>query len=141
MGWNPLARIAQTTDLIARQNQHLMQEIATMQQELQDIADAVRANTDATAAAVTFISQLADKMKDAVTNQDGPQIEKLANDLKANSNALAQAITANTPADSSSSSSSSSTSSSTPGAPTPSASADAAADAPNTPAPDSPTAG
>jgi septal ring factor EnvC (AmiA/AmiB activator) len=94
--------MSQIIDILLRTNRHLAelaQEIRTMKQELQDLADAVKANTDATAAAVQFIDGLATQMQTAIQNEDGPAIEQLANDLKANTQKLAEHITANTPAD------------------------------------------
>ena len=68
----------------------------TMTKELTDLVAQVAASTQVEQSAVTLIQGLADQI--AAAKDDPAQIAKLSADLKAGTDALAAAITANTPA-------------------------------------------
>jgi chromosome segregation ATPase len=66
-----------------------------MTQDLQNLADQVKQNTDAEQSAVALLTSLADKLHAAA--DDPAAIRDLATQLKSSSDALAAAIVANTP--------------------------------------------
>lgn len=66
-----------------------------MTQVLEDLRKEVSANTDLVQSAVALIHGLADKIEAA--KGDEAALQKLADDLRANDQSLASAVSANTP--------------------------------------------
>jgi hypothetical protein len=65
---------------------------------LQEIKDAVAANTDATKSAELLMDQLHAALEDAVASNDPAALQELLDDIKANTKGLGASVVANTPA-------------------------------------------
>lgn len=76
-----------------QQQQHNQEEAMATLEELQA---EVSENTDVTGSAVSLINGLAQQLRDAIAANDPAALQALADQLDANSNALAAAIGANT---------------------------------------------
>jgi alanyl-tRNA synthetase len=79
-------------------NQLLKQEKILMS-ALDDLTEQVRQNTNVEQSAVTLIQGIAQKLQDAVSNNDSAALQQLAGQLSSSSAALAAAIAANTPSE------------------------------------------
>jgi predicted nucleic acid-binding Zn-ribbon protein len=73
----------------------ILQQEQTMSKELDALTTQVKQNTDLEQSAVTLIKGLADQI--AAAKDDPVRIDALTQELKTKADALAQAITANTP--------------------------------------------
>lgn len=67
--------------------------------ELDALTAQVAANGDAEAAAATLLQGLFQKLQDAINSGDPAKIQALTTQLKAQTDALAAAVVANTPAE------------------------------------------
>jgi uncharacterized protein YoxC len=85
-----LDRIEQKLDALALQEEQHMADLTALQNEVQQ-------NTDAVGSAVTLIGGLAQQIRDLST--DPAALQALADQLDQNTQQLADAVTANTPAD------------------------------------------
>ncbi len=74
----------------------LQQQEKKMAADLTTLTAQVKANTDAEASAVLLLTQLSDLLKSVAT--DPAKVQARADQLKGSADALAAAITANTPA-------------------------------------------
>jgi preprotein translocase subunit YajC len=74
----------------------LLREVQRMSKQMDDLAAAVKKNDDVVDSAVTLITGLAAQLLAA--KDDPVAIEALANEVSAKADALAAAVTANTPA-------------------------------------------
>jgi uncharacterized protein YoxC len=72
----------------------LLGKVNVMSQATDNLAAAVQKETSVQASAIALIQGLADQIKQLSTE---PQVQALADQLNANADALAQAVTANTP--------------------------------------------
>lgn len=91
-----LARIEELlTTLIANGERHM----ATMQEIVAALQAEVARNTEVDQSAVTLINGLADKIAELVAAQDLSGLEALVAQLRTDTDGLAAAVTANTPAD------------------------------------------
>jgi hypothetical protein len=90
-----LARIEQQQREIIALLKQLIQEDTAMSQATDNLAAAVRRETDVVTSVTTLISGLAAQIKAASTD---PQVQQLADQINSNSDTLANAVTANTPA-------------------------------------------
>lgn len=68
-----------------------------MSQAIDDLKAAVERDRTVTASAVTLLGELAKLLSEAANSGDLEEVKKLAADFNANSDALAAAVTANTP--------------------------------------------
>lgn len=76
----------------------LRQQEKQMTQATDNLANAVRRETSVVSSVTTLISGLADQIKAAASNNDMAQVQQLADQINANSDTLANAVTSNTPA-------------------------------------------
>jgi hypothetical protein len=86
--WFELQRLNQNLELLRQQEKR-------MTQATDNLAAAVRRETDVVSSVTTLISGLAAQIKATSTD---PQVQQLADQINANSDTLASAVTANTPA-------------------------------------------
>jgi hypothetical protein len=77
----------------------IIQKLTKMGQELDDLKAAVAKNTEVEQSAVTLITGLKEKLDAAIASGDPAQLTALSTELGSSSDALAAAVTANTPAD------------------------------------------
>jgi hypothetical protein len=78
---------------------HLLAEILKMSAQLDALISAVAANTTITESAITLLTGLHAKLLELLANGIDPvAVQQLADDLSAETQKLADAITANTPA-------------------------------------------
>jgi hypothetical protein len=75
--------------------EYLVQQVQHMSSDLSSIQVAVSAETDAVKAAVTLLTDLAARLEAA--KADPAQVQALADQIRANSDALSAAVVANTP--------------------------------------------
>lgn len=75
---------------------NVIERLKTMSKELDDLAAQVKANSDLLDSATTLINGIADRITAA--GVDPAKLSALTNELKAKDDALAAAVTANTPA-------------------------------------------
>ncbi len=76
---------------------HILEDIHAMTVQLDQLTSEVEENTSVTESAVALLANLAEQLR---ANADDPAaIEDLANKLDTNSNRLADAVAANTPAE------------------------------------------
>jgi hypothetical protein len=94
--WERLDRIEIKLDHILHLSQKTYRLETTMATDLTALTDAVAKDTEVDAAAVTLLENLATMLADAKT--DPAAIQAIADSLLANSDALAAAVVANTPA-------------------------------------------
>ena len=73
----------------------LRTEVRNMSQATDNLAAAVQRETSVVSSVTTLISGLASQIKQTSTD---PQVQQLADQINANSDSLANAVTANTPA-------------------------------------------
>lgn len=81
---------------MTRQFNKLNERISRMSAALDRLTTEVQENRDATQAAVTLITGLAQQIRDAIGNEDA--LNALADSLDEDQTAIAEAVTANTPA-------------------------------------------
>lgn len=74
----------------------LMKGMTMLQEEIDKLREDVQANTSATQAAATLLDQLAGRLEQAADDPD--EIRAIAASVRANSQALGDAVTRNTPA-------------------------------------------
>jgi hypothetical protein len=86
-----LNRIEYKLDLLLKQEARLMATI-------QDVQNAVTANTTVVGSTVTLLQQLTALLKAAIASNDPAAVQGVVDAITANTNALAQAVAANTPA-------------------------------------------
>jgi predicted HAD superfamily Cof-like phosphohydrolase len=84
-------RLSQIVELL----QAILEGEYEMSQATDNLATAVRRETDVVSSVTTLISGLAAQIKQT---SDDPQVQALADQINANSDTLANAVTANTPA-------------------------------------------
>lgn len=70
-----------------------------MSQAIDDLADAVKSNTDVVQSAITLIGGLADQLDAASNTGDMSAVSDMAAQIRASAQALADAVAAGTPAD------------------------------------------
>lgn len=75
----------------------LKKGMTMLQDEIDELRKAVEANTSATQSAATMLDTLADKLEAAA--DDPEEIRQLAASVRSNSQALADAVTRNTPSE------------------------------------------
>jgi hypothetical protein len=75
--------------------QTIIQKETVMSQATDNLTAAVQRETNVVSSVTTLISGLAAQIKETSTD---PQVQQLADQINANSETLAQAVTANTPA-------------------------------------------
>jgi len=92
---NPLRSIHSKLDLIIRLLRTSIQKEIMMSQATDNLAAAVQHETSVVASVTTLISGLASQIKQASAD---PQVQALADQINANSDTLANAVAANTPA-------------------------------------------
>lgn len=87
-------------DHIIRQNDLILASLNFMERQMSAELDAVKAavqkNTDAENSAITLLQRLSQLITDNIN--DKPALQQLAADINAQADALAAAVTANTPA-------------------------------------------
>ena len=83
-------------DQILAQLRAMQAQETTIMKELDDLTTQVQANTDVEASAVTLIQGIAQQLADAGT--DPAKLQALQTQLQTSAEALAAAVTANTPA-------------------------------------------
>lgn len=93
---NQLDRLERKVDTILRRVGEILLTGDTMSIELDNLEKQVRQNSDLETSAVTLIQGLADQIKAA--RDDPAKLDALTTELKTKADALAAAITANTPA-------------------------------------------
>lgn len=94
--WNRLRRIDQNMIRVLSALNTIQREIHAMSEAVDKLKAAVEANTNATQSVVTLVQTLAQQIKDA--SDDPAQVVALADSLMQNTQAIADAVTANTPA-------------------------------------------
>lgn len=70
-----------------------------MADELENLKAEVEANTEVTASAVALLTGLKEKLDAAIASGDPAQLKALSDELGSNTEALSQAVSANTPAE------------------------------------------
>jgi primosomal protein N'' len=96
--WNRWYRIDQTVLRMHETVLNLRRELKLMSEAVDKLKSAVEANTSATQSVVTLVQTMAQQIKDAASTGDLAQVNTLADNLMANTTAIAAAVTANTPA-------------------------------------------
>ena len=96
--WNPFRddELHRKLDALARILINIQQGVQSMTTELQALTDQVKVNTDLEASAIQLIQGIATQL--AAAKEDPAAVQALSDQLKASADALAQAVTANTPA-------------------------------------------
>ena len=74
------------------------QKLKHMGQELDDLTAAVAKDTDVDTSAITLLNGLKQKLDDAIASNNPAALKALSDQLGSNAQALADAVTANTPA-------------------------------------------
>ncbi|MEA2833669.1 MAG: hypothetical protein QOG66_1871 [Methylobacteriaceae bacterium] len=92
---NPLRSIHSKLDLIIQLLRTSINKEIMMSQATDNLAAAVQHETSVVSSVTTLISGLASQIKQTSTD---PQVQALADQINANSDTLANAVTANTPA-------------------------------------------
>lgn len=80
---------------------HLLQQVLGMEvlqvATIEDLQTEVGQNTDVTQSAIVLLDGLSQQLKDALAANDPAAIQAVVDQLDANTNALAEAVSANTP--------------------------------------------
>lgn len=77
----------------------IIQKLNHMGQELDDLKAAVAKDTEVDQSAITLLNGLKQKLDDAIASGDPAALQALSDQLGSNAQALADAVTANTPAE------------------------------------------
>lgn len=88
---------AQLNRIESKMNTLLGIEVAQMAQ-IEDLQAEVNENTDVTQSAITLMNGLSQQLKDALASNDPAAVQAVIDQLDQNTNSLAAAVTANTPA-------------------------------------------
>lgn len=75
----------------------IIQKLNIMSQALDDLKAKVAAQTTVNQSAITLLQSLKSQLDAAIANGDDAALEDLSNQIGANTQALADAVTANTP--------------------------------------------
>jgi hypothetical protein len=92
-------KVEQLLKDFGRLSQTLLQEIQTMATKFDDLAAKVTAMETVEASAIALLQGLKQKLDDAIATGDPAAIQQLSDKLGADTQALAIAVTANTPAE------------------------------------------
>jgi hypothetical protein len=92
--FNPLRSIGRKLDQIIGLLQAIVEKESLMSQATDNLVAAVQRETSVVSSVTTLISGLAAQIKQASSD---PQVQALADQINANSDTLANAVTANTP--------------------------------------------
>lgn len=76
----------------------IFHKMSTLSQQVQDLQAAVANETAVDQSAITLLQKLAQMINDAANSGDLAAVQQLATEISANTNALAAAVQANTPA-------------------------------------------
>ncbi len=93
------------TQILAQQQSNgttlnrLLKQERDVMSALDDLQNQVRQNTDLEQSAITLIQGIAQKLQEAVNNNDSAALNQLAQQLQSSAAALGSAISANTAAD------------------------------------------
>lgn len=94
----PEEAINKLTGLVTKQYHSIIKKLTPMANELDDLKAAVAKDTEVDQAAITLLNGLKQKLDDAIASGDPAQLSALSAQLGSNSDALAAAVLANTPA-------------------------------------------
>jgi predicted RNA-binding Zn ribbon-like protein len=78
---------------------YFAKKLNTMANELENLQREVQENNDVMQSAIALINGLKTKLDEAIAGGDMSQVQALSDQLDQNSNALAQAVAANTPSE------------------------------------------
>lgn len=78
---------------------YIIAKLQCMANALQNLQQEVAENKSATQSAITLLNGLKARLDEAIANGDMSQVQALSDELSANTDQLAAAVTANTPAE------------------------------------------
>ena len=76
----------------------ILRKLEIIMATLQDVRDAVARNTAVDQSIITLLSGISQQLKDALAQNDPAAVQAVVDSIDANTKALADAVTANTPA-------------------------------------------
>jgi hypothetical protein len=91
-------RVEQKVDAIMRQERRQGRQMGDIVATLDDVKAKVEAEGTVVASAVTLLGELKTKLDQAIADDDPAALQALSDALGAQTDALSQAVTANTPA-------------------------------------------
>jgi len=94
---NDLGRIEWKLNVILMQLRQILQKEDVQMATIEELQAEVAANTDVTQSAVALIDGLAQKLEDALAQNDPAAVQEVVDQLRQNSGALGAAVTENTP--------------------------------------------
>jgi chromosome segregation ATPase len=97
---NMIARFERRLERHEKPLNKIMKELERMGKELDDLKTAVGRNTSVIGSAMTLLQGLKSRLDDALANNNTADLQALSQELGTQDQALADAIAANTPAES-----------------------------------------
>lgn len=91
-------RIADRLDRIERILLYIVRQGNSEMASLQDISNAVAAEKTVEDSVITLLGEISQKLDEAIKSNDPAAMQQIVDDLDAHRQALADAVTANTPA-------------------------------------------